>query len=402
MKIIKAKYILLCDEDFTIVKDGAICFDEVILGVGDKDELKNRYPDASFSDLGDVVVMPGLINTHVHLEFSANRGELEFGDFIGWLSSVINRRDDLISKCKVSYIDEAIDDMLKSGITTIGAISSFGLDLDSCSKSDINVVYFNEVLGSNPAVVDTIYQEFLDRLDSSMRHKSLSFIPAISIHSPYSTHPILAKKVLEIARDKKMILSTHFMESEAEREWLDRGEGDFREFFKIFNPNPKPLIKPLEYIEMFDGLHTLFTHLTKAKDEEIDLAKKIGYITHSPRSNRLLGNGRLEVENIDEFNLATDGLSSNNSLSLWDEMRAALMMHYKAPLDLFSKKLIKSATNYAAKALKLNKGEIREGLDSDLIVLELPSRLDTKDLLVSLLLYTDEARSIYIGGKKLK
>ena len=392
------------DEEFTILEDMAICFDEMVKEIGKADALKAKYPNASFDDLGNTLLMPGLINTHIHLEFSSNKGELKFGNFVTWLESVIQKRDDLLATSKDGAIEHALKEIQYSGTTTIGAISSFGLDLNPCVESRLNVVYFNEVLGSTPSAVDLIYSDFLQRLNSSKERKSDSFIPAISVHSPYSTHPILAKKVINDAKKEGMIISTHFMESDAERKWLDSTEGEFRRFFESFLPNPSPMIEPLEYIELFRGAKTLFTHCTKASDEEIEaILDQGGSITHCPRSNRYLGNGRLQIEKLPNFHLATDGLSSNDSLSLWDEMRGALMMHHLAPLEKFSKKLLKSVTLYAAKALGLKKGTLKEGYDGDLIALSIPKGAkDLEGLVPSLILYTDSAENIYIRGEKLK
>ncbi len=405
MKIIKAKYILRCDESFEVLKDSAICFDEKIISFGDEKSLKKSYPDSEFIDIKDAVLMPGLINTHTHLEFSSNRATLKFGSFIDWLKSVIEYREELLEESKRGLLmSRAIDEMRESGITTIGAISSFGEDFEACLNSDINVVYFSEVLGSDPVAVDLMYQDFLSRYNRAKSVASKRFIPAVSIHSPYSTHPILAKKVLSLAKDNDCVVSTHFLESLAEREWLEESRGEFREFFESFKKDAKALIKPLEYIELFKDSKALFTHLCYADDKELEAISLIGAsITHCPRSNRYLGSRLLELENIDKFNLATDGLSSNDSLSLWDEMRASLMLHHKAPLNLFAKKLLKATTNYAAKALFLNKGILKEGYDSDLIILDLPKGLkDESDLAYYLILKTHKVKDIYIDGKKLK
>jgi cytosine/adenosine deaminase-related metal-dependent hydrolase len=404
MKLLKADYILSCDESFNIYRDSVIVFDEKIIDLCSEDEAKKRFTEEEIEYLGEgSLIMPGLINVHVHLEFSANKTSLIYGDFISWLKSVIEHREELIKECEDSCMDDAISAMLRSGTTTIGAVSSYGFDLEPCVKSPINVIYFNEVLGSNPAAVDTLFEDFYARLQESKRYKSDSFTPAISIHSPYSTHPILAKKALSIAKDEDMVVSTHFMESKAERDWIDNSSGDFKEFFQQFLPNARSMTTPVEYIELFRGVKTLFTHATHANDKELDLMQEIGTITHSPRSNRLLGNGRLAVEKLDSFTTATDGLSSNNSLRLWDELRSALFLHYEAPLEEFSKKLIRSVTIDASKSLDLNKGVLEVGRDSDLALYNLPFKKDfEKNITTSLILHTNEVQSLYIGGKKLK
>ncbi len=403
MQIIRADYILLCNDTFEVLRDCAICFDKKIVDVGSGDALKEAYPEATYHDGGEnSVLMPGLINPHVHLEFSANTTSLKYGDFIPWLQSVIEHRDDLQSKCGECCIEEALAAITRSGTTTIGAVSSFGADLEACVKSPMNVVYFTEVLGSNPLAVDTLYGDFMGRLEESRRYASANFIPAISVHSPYSTHYVLARKVLQDAKDFGMLVSTHFMESQAERDWLDKGEGDFKAFFAPFAPDAKPANGAMEYLELFEGVKTLFTHATKATNAELEKMQVIGSITHCPRSNRLLGNGRLSLEKLEAFTLGTDGMSSNDSLSLWDEMRAALMLHHQAPLAQFAQRLILASTKEGAEALGLEKGMIAKGKDADLIMITLPDRVEEDaSLALALVMFAKEVNAVYVAGREV-
>ncbi len=402
MTIIGASYLLICDEKFEILKDMAIVFDEKIIEISSLEELESKYPDAKVVECGsNSVLMPGLINTHIHLEFSSNKTTLSYGDFIGWLNSVIEHRDTLSTKCDEEYIDEVLKEMLSSGTTTIGAISSFGSDLNSCVKTPINVVYFNEVLGSNPATVDALYGDFLARLDESKRYKSKNFTPAISIHSPYSTHPILAKKVLGISKDEDLLVSTHFMESKAERDWIDKSEGDFKAFFESFSPNSKSVNDSIGYLKLFEGQKVLFTHAVNADDEEFDMINRVGSITHCAVSNRLLGDKRLNIQNVKNLTLATDGLSSNSSLSMWDEMRAALMLHFEHEPNALSKTLLLAATANAAKALDKKSGMLKKGYDSDIICLTLPDKVDrVEELALFLILHTYKIKQLYINGER--
>lgn len=402
MQIIRADYVLTCNERFEILRDASVCFSDKIEAIGSVEDLRQQYPEADYHDSGEhSVLLPGLINPHVHLEFSANTTSLAYGDFIPWLQSVIEHRDALQSRCGDACIEEALDAIMMSGTTTIGAVSSFGVDMEACVKSPLNVVYFNEVLGSNPAAVDTLYGDFMARLQESQRHQSARFIPAISVHSPYSTHFILARKALKDAKDFGMLVSTHFMESEAERSWLDSAGGDFRTFFDAFAPNASPVNEALEYLSLFEGLPTLFTHATKASEEELEKMQESGSITHCPRSNRLLGNGRLAIEKLEAFTLGTDGMSSNDSLSLWDEMRAALMMHEALPLKALAQKLLLSATRHGAEALRLPKGVIVEGRDADLIMIKLPDSVEKDEALaLSLVMFAKRTEEVYIAGEK--
>ncbi len=402
MKIVKTEYIVVCDAGFSVLKDRAVAFSTKIEKIAPFYELKAEYPDAEQFEFGKgSVLMPGLINLHTHLEYSANLSTLVYGDFIDWLQSVITHRDTLADSCSEVCIDDALKSMLKSGTTTIGAISSFGKDLKSCAKSQMNVIYFNEVLGSAPNAVDAMYMDFLDRYEKSKEYESERFIPAIAVHAPYSTHRVLVNKVLAFAKEEGAFISTHFMESRYEREWLDNGGGRFGEFLKRFNPHAAPVNEPIEYLELFEGVKTLFVHGCYANDKELDLMERIGMIAHSPRSNRLLGNRRLEIEMLKNFALVTDGLSSNYSLSLWDEMRAAIMLHQKAPLPKLFKSLLLASTHYPAKLYKLNKGSVEVGKDSDLAVYHFDD-IDEKNLAQTLLLHANEPKTLYIAGQEVK
>ena len=406
MKIINANYILTCNDKFEILTNSAVCFDKTILNIDKLENLTEKYPEAEVIELPkNSVLMPGLINTHVHLEFSSNKNSLKYGNFMTWLNSVIAKRDDLLSTCNDEVIEKQLKIMQKSGTTTFGAISSFGNDFDACYKTPQRVVFFTEILGSQPNSVDILFEDFKSRLRVTQDNESERLIPAIAIHSPYSTHPILARNALDIARKNAYVVSTHFMESQAEREWIDSGKGEFNDFFNNFAPSSRPMSNARDYIDLFYGTKTLFTHCVQANEEELEEIKNIGgSVTHCPVSNRLLGIGRLEIENIDKtmLNLGTDGLSSNISLNLWDEMRAALMMHFKGDLNKLAPLLIQMSTKNAANALNLNCGEISKDKFADFIVCQVQDDLENiDDISLELILHTKFTKATYIAGEKL-
>ncbi len=403
MKVISANYILSMDENSTIYKDMAIAYDKKIIKIAKENELKREYPKAKFIKLPkNQILMPGLINTHIHLEYYKNKTTLKYGDFISWLKSVIKHQQEFIDSCDKEELKKILQDLIKSGTTTIGEISSFGLDIEACKESLINVILFNEVLGSAPNGVDAMYQNFLQRYQLCKSIEDERFIPAISVHSPYSTHPILAKKVLQIARDDDRIISTHFMESRAEREWIDKGEGDFVKFLQNFNPYAKPMISAKEYINLFNGTKALFTHATYATDEELKMIDEKFFITTCPLSNRLLENIRLDISKVENLALATDGLTSNISLNLWDEMRAFLSIHYDRELKNFSKQTLYMTTSKAGEALHLQKGIIKEDYDADMIVVKLAGEFDNiEDIYQWLILHTKEVEKTIILGEEV-
>ena len=401
MNIISPNYILTPD---TLIKNFSIAFDKTIHKIAPLEELQKEFPDAIEIKLEkNSLLMPGLINTHVHIEFSANKTQLSYGDFINWLYSVIENREGLINGCDHNCMTKAIDSMLDQGITTFGAISSHAMDLDACANAKQNVVFFNELIGSQAGMADALFGDFLARLDASKSVKRDGFIPAVAIHSPYSVHPILIKKALEVVKNEKLKLTAHFMESEAERNWLDESKGDFQEFFKNFLNQEHNVSDANEFLGHFDQTHTLLTHVVKSNEDELQTIKKAGHtIIHCPISNRLLGNGILNIKELNEHKIpwviATDGLSSNYKLDLFEEMKISLFTHANAPLNDFSKQLIAAATKNAANALGLNTGEITEGKNADMIVIDLESE-PNEELATHLILHHYNISKVFINGK---
>ncbi len=404
MRLLSATHLITCNDNFEIIKDGAIVFDKSIIEVGAKDDLLSKYKNMHHTHYENCVITPALINAHVHLEYSANSGSLEYGGFMKWLRSVIANRDELSSACGEECLKSAINQITRSGTATIGAISSFGSDLEALADSKLKSVYFVEAIGSNPSAIDALYADFKARFEGAKAFKSERFKPSVAIHSPYSIHPVFIKKVLEIARNENMPVSTHFLESREELEWLESGAGEFGEFMKAFNPHAKPMCEPLEFLEFFDEQKTLFTHCVYADKAALEkIRSQGGTITHCPRSNRLLDGKMLDLKRVLElgvdFVLATDGLSSNSSLSLLDEARAALFMHENIKLYELAKMLFLGMTRNGAKALGLNSGELSHGKCADIAVFSIPK--EAKEPISALLLNAKEVTMLYIDGEKV-
>lgn len=407
MKIISASWIVTCDENSTIIKDGAIVYENKIIDIGDLESIKEKYPNIEIVKLKEnSVIMPGLINSHVHLEFSSNTTTLKYGNFISWLNSVISSRDELIEKANTKLISQKLSRMKKTGTTTIGAISSYSFDLEACKKSPINTVFFTEVIGSKADMADTLFADFKARLNSAILEKNENFIPAVAIHSPYSVHPFLIRESLKLAIESNLAVSSHFLESPEEFEWLHKDEGGFLDFFKNFLGQEKSVTRPMEFLNQFKNIKNLsFTHCVEASNNDLQKIKELGAtINHCVTSNRFLNNTKLDLNRLEEyaipFSIGTDGLSSNNSLSMFDELRNLLMMHSNKNIVNFSKDLLKAATINGSDALGLNKGELITNKDADLICISLPDTVkDENDLCMNIILHTKSVDKTIIGGK---
>ncbi|MBU0720802.1 metal-dependent hydrolase [bacterium] len=404
MQIISPNFILTPDK---VLKNLSVAYDKTIQKIAPIDELIKEFPHAQITTLKEnSLLMPGLINAHVHIEFSANKTELSYGDFMGWLYSVIENRDTLISGCDKECMTKAIDEMLACGITTFGAISSHGMDLQACANAPQNVVFFNELIGSQATMADALFSDFMARLDASKKVQREGFFPAVAIHSPYSVHPVLIKKALQIVKNEKLKLTAHFMESEAERNWLDNSDGDFKDFFEKLLKQNSSVSDSKEFLSHFDGYNTLLTHVVQADEEELSqIARHQHTVIHCPISNRLLGNKTLNIKELNKKNInwivATDGLSSNYKLDLFEEMKMSLFMHADAPLLSFAQALIKGVTIHAAEALGINSGEIAEGKNADMLVLDLEKE-PNEELAIHLILHRYNISKVYINGTLTK
>ncbi len=400
MKILHVSYILHNNE---IITGNSLAFEKNIEKIAPLDELLQTYPDAEVIDTPPYsIAMPGLINAHVHLEFSANKTKLKYGKFLPWLHSVIEHREELINNCDIDCMTKATNTMLRSGITTFGAVSSHGMDLEAAAQAKQNVVFFNELIGSQASMADALFSDFSARLEASENIKREGFYPAIAIHSPYSVHPALIKRGIALASERNYPLSAHYMESPAERQWLDTNSGEFKPFFNDFLKQEYAVNTSEEFLDLFKDTPTLFTHVIHANEQEYKELTTAGHtIIHCPISNRLLGNGALNLDQIEAHGLkwlcATDGLSSNYDLNLFEEMKIAMFMHKEGDLLELAKKLLNSVTIDAAKALNLNTGEITEGKSADLLVINLEEE-PNEQLPIHLILQQFHISHRYING----
>ncbi|HEY9190390.1 MAG TPA: metal-dependent hydrolase [Sulfurovum sp.] len=402
MKIIHADFIYTPDG---FIKNSAVAFTGTIEEIGTLEVLETKYTEAEIIYTpAHSVLFPGLINTHVHLEFSANKTSLAYGSFNSWLDSVIEHRDDLMGACDNAMMMHECEEMMRSGITTFGAISSFGNELEVCEKTPQRVVFFNELIGSNAMYADMLYGDFEDRVRASQSCDPGSRItPAVAIHAPYSVHPILLQKAVNVAKKNQMPLSAHFLESQEEREWLESNEGTFKAFFRKYFNTSTSVTTIEEFMHAFDTYPTHFAHCVQATPEELDYLHRKGHsIAHCPRSNRYLGCGRLAIEDLAlPFSVATDGLSSNDSLNIFDELRAAIMLHNDIPIQELSLQLLRAVTADAAELLGLNCGKIEVGRFADFAVITLPEApVREEELALWSILHTKKVSQVYIEGEQ--
>ena len=186
--------------------------------------------------------------------------------------------------------------MLYSGTTTIGVISSRGIDLELLAESPIRKIVFNEIIGSQQNSIEWATRDLYSRINKSEALKSEKFIPAIAIHSPFSVRPELQNLAIEIAKSNNYLISTHFLESREEREWLDYETGKLKEFYISNYGKAEKFKNSLEFLEQFKELNTIFVHGSYLTEKELSIFNgKNWHIVHSPVSNRVLDGKTLDI-----------------------------------------------------------------------------------------------------------
>lgn len=402
MNIIKANKILNFDNGFEILHNKAIAFEQNIVEIGEFEKLQNKYKNANIIDCSNDIIAPGFINTHTHLEFSSNKTSLIYGDFLKWVDSIVNSRVTLSKESNDKLIEKTIKSMMKSGVCTICEISSFGGDLQICANSEARFIFFNEILGASKAICNENWDKFKTRFNASLKYKNDKFIPAISVHSPYSTHPNLVQKACDFAKKNSLLISVHFLESEHEKKWLTKGEGGFKKWLSHFSKNPKPMYSIDSFLDCFKDIKTLFTHCVYM-DDFSKFDTNLHSVTHCVFSNRLLSKKTLNLKkllsNKVKLNIGTDGLSSNISLNFFDELRANLLIHDDFDLHKLAKILWISSTKEAADSLNLNSGSLSKGKLADMAVYK-DLKCNDSELLVQLILQTKEAKKLFVGGNE--
>lgn len=271
-------------------------------------------------------------------------------------------------------------------------------------QSPLNKVFFCEVMGNKAQMKASALADLKTRLTVASQHHSDNFYSGVAIHSPYSSHRNLTKAELALARAKNLAVTAHFLDSAEEKHWLEHRQDSM---LQLFSPRSRPKrSRTLAFLQLFAGMENLsFTHCVAAGVEELVAIAGLGAsINHCPTSNRLLSNAKLELDRLQQVGLAigTYGLSSNTSLSMFDELRTALNIHYQQDARVLARTLLAAATVGGAKALGFasRKDRLVAGHDADIIGFCLPARLENAaDAYLHAILHTRQVAITVIGGE---
>ena len=331
-------------------------------------------------DLGDVAIVPGLINAHTHLEFSAITSPLEpLSDFPAWIQSVIRWRHESEITVKNSILS-GLEESRFSGVTSIAEIATTdwrdSLRIQEPQSLPTKTLMFREYLGLSDEAVQT---QLVDAEKFLQVNCDNSFIAGLSPHAPYSLHPELLKGLCQLAKEYQAPLAMHLAESPAEIELLQTGSGPLAEMLsEIGVYRPEFFVnqqRPLDFLKRLDcGVPTLVVHGNLLDEEELTYISKRPHfsVVYCPRTHAGMQNSSHPWQKMIELGInvtiGTDSRASNPDLSIWKELCFLARLNP----TLTTSTLLKLSTVNAAKALDLqDQGSLKNGKAANLCLIPL-------------------------------
>jgi cytosine/adenosine deaminase-related metal-dependent hydrolase len=332
-------------------------------------------------DLGDAVILPGLVNAHTHLELSWMRDRVPPGGSMpDWASRLVALRRTLDSDPSEPMSD-AVREARAAGTSLVGDVTNTLAVYEALADSDLGGAVFREVLGfsaSNPAQLVADAQAELETL---MPIQWLR--PSVVPHAPYSVSPALFRAIAAAAGAS--VISVHLGESEDEIRFLRDGTGAWRDLLgrlgawtDTWQP---PGCGPVEYLDRLGLLSPtlLAVHGTQLKAPELArLAQSGAALATCPRSNQWTGAGTPPVDAFYASGvrvaIGTDSLASVEDLNVFGELAALRRLAPHVPAS----RLLESATIHGAAALGFDAdfGTIAPGKRADLIAVRVPRGIE--------------------------
>jgi aminodeoxyfutalosine deaminase len=370
----------LINPDVPPVAGGAILVrDGLVAATGTLAELKSRCP-AAVTDHHDCAILPGFVNAHTHLELThfpswRLRTHVDYNPrrFSDWIIQLIKITRGLHDEDFRTSLVEGMRKCVESGTTAVGDIITRYDLLTSYDVPPIRGRVFFEALGHDPARFRERLEQALTAADS-MREGHLT--PGLSPHATYSIGEANLHAIRDAAVSRGLPLAVHISESQAEGDFIFDSSGPLAGELYPFAGWEQYLVPPrhCSSTELLDrhGLlspSTLAVHCVHINLADAQILKQRGVtVCLCPRSNDLLDVGHAPLALFRKLDiplaLGTDSLASNDSLSLWDEMRFALDLF---PEELSPADVFRMATSGGAAAL---------GLSASLGTLEVGKRAD--------------------------
>ncbi|BCG46442.1 Amidohydrolase [Citrifermentans bremense] len=394
------------------VAGGAVAVENgVIAAVGTLHEVQAAC-SAPVTDLPGCVIMPGLVNAHTHLELThfpawKLRKDLDYlpKRYVEWIQQVVKIKRALLPGEMEHSVREGIRLCLESGTTSVGDIlSDFSL-APLYRDTQLSGRVFLEAIGHDPLQGENL----LRRIEATLDALSGTLLPAISPHTPHTVSPQLLQDLHALAVKRAIPKAIHLSETADEASFMHDTTGDIAELiypmahWEQYLPHPMHTTSTRFLLDL--GVldpSTLAVHAVHVTPDDVRVLKEKGCsVVLCPRSNDRLFVGSAPHKLLKSAGLSlalgTDSLASNDSLSLWDELR---YLQQQAPGVFSPEELIAMATIGGARALQIegSAGSLEVGKRADFQVLSCGSASEAT--IHTALLTKGRLEQVYVAGEQ--
>lgn len=325
-------------------------------------------------DLGDVVLLPGLVNTHAHLELTCLAGQVKDLPFRDWILRVRALRDELSEDALRRSADDGVRAHFAAGITTIGDTGSTRVAAGAMHRLGARGIAYQEVFGPDPSQCAASLAGLEDDLARQAGAQSARVTVAVSPHAPYTVSGELLAAVVRLATERELPMAMHLAESPEETAFVRDGAGPFADGWRRRGITVTARrTSPVRWAAQYGLLHprALLIHCVQAgRDDIAAIALAGAAVAHCPHSNRELGHGRADLAGMlaagVRVGLGTDSVATGAPVDLFREARLA-----RDGAGLSPEATIRLMTEGGARALGMGGiGRLEAGAAADLAAIQ--------------------------------
>ncbi len=423
MKLYLAKHILPISSE--PLQDAALLVHkDRIREIGKKEKLLEKYPKAEIVDCGDAVLLPGLINAHLHLELchAPSYNALDFEDlsgepnFVRWLIHLSEYQESLKPEEKRAAIQEGLKSIQKSGVTTLGDFTSYEGAFNCYEASKLRVMTYPEVMNLSRKTSQERFELALAFVDEILAADHPKIRAGLGPFAPYTLSKNLLKIFYQHLKQLGTSLQIHCSQSFAEMEFFYDSKGDIANLLFPYigwgESLPPPHQKtPIQYLHSIDFLQikpALVGCVHLGPTDLALIANSGSSIVYTPISNQTLKLGAFPLRKILSHKIpvgfGSEMKACNSHFSIWDEMKETLKIHSTETEPIQAEEIFKMATLGGAYNLGLAKeiGSLEKGKLADFLVIAL-KETPTEDLYTHLLTKSGphQIEKILVGGEEV-
>lgn len=361
-------------------------------------------------DLGEVLLMPSLVNAHCHLDYTHMAGHFPPPRcFTDWIQGIVETKSAWSTADYWNSWVAGAKMLVATGTGTVADIEAVPHLLPRVwDATPLRVVSFLEVIGvgrSRPP------RELVAELVQKVKRlKSRHCRAGLSPHATYSTVPEVLRLSASLGRRHRWLLTTHVSESAIEFEMFTRARGPMYKWIQRSTRDMSDCDgrSPVEHLDRCGmlGPNLLAVHANYLGRHDVRLLGRARVnVVHCPRSHAYFGHAAFPYERLVKNGLniclGTDSLASvckspgkTTRLNMFDEMRAFAAAYPTVP----PRHILRMATVNGARALHLEgrTGELIPGAFADLTALPFADRRSVA--YDSILRFTGDVRANMIAG----